>query len=576
MVNLTIDGKQVQVQDGATILEAANAAGINIPTLCYLKEVNEIGACRVCVVEIEGEARLAASCNTACTEGMVVRTRSPRVLAARKTNVQLLLSQHNVNCTSCVRNSNCKLQEICKDLGITEDRFEDRYHKDAWDKQLPLVRDASKCIKCMRCVNVCDKIQGMGVWEVNGTGARTKIEVRDGLKLSDVNCALCGQCITHCPVGALHTRNDRDRFIDAVNDPEVVTVVQIAPAVRAAFGDAIGLPYELATEKRMAAAVKALGVDYVFDTNFTADLTIMEEGSELLEYLGKRKDNLPMFTSCCPGWVRFMKLEYPEYVHQLSTSKSPQQMFGAVTKSYFAEKIGVAPEKICCISIMPCSAKKFECDVPEVNDAADKDVDMVLTTRELGGLLHSVNVAELDEIEFDSPLGTGTGAAVIFGATGGVMEAALRSAYYLVTGENPDADAFKVVRAAAADKIGDKTWREAEVEIAGAKVRAAIASGLGNTRALMDAIISGEVQYDFVEIMACPGGCAGGGGQPIKDGCELATERGARLYELDKNNKLRFSHENPDVLALYEEYLEKPLSEKAEKLLHTEQADWTL
>ena len=573
-INLTIDGKAVSVPEGTTVLEAAKTAGVKIPTLCYLKEINEIGACRACVVEIEGEDRLAASCNTVALDGMVVKTRSKRALAARKANVQLLLSQHNVNCTSCVRGGNCALQEVCKELGITDDRFSDKPAVMKWDMSMPLVRDASKCIKCLRCVSVCDKVQGMGVWELNGTGARTKITVRDGINFKDVNCAMCGQCITHCPVGALYARDDTQKFLDAVNDPEIVTVVQVAPAVRAGFADAVGLPYKKCGEKKMAAAFKALGADYVFDTNFTADLTIMEEGSELLEHIKEGK--LPMFTSCCPGWVRFMKLEYPDMVTQLSTSKSPQQMFGAVAKSYFAEKIGVDPSKICCISFMPCSAKKYECDVEAVNDASDKDVDMVLTTRELGRLCRGIDVAALEDIEFDSPLGTGTGAAVIFGATGGVMEAALRSAYYLVTGKNPDVDAFKVVRAAGADKVGEPTWREATVNIDGAEVRAAVASGLGNTRALLEAMRSGEVAYDFVEIMACPGGCAGGGGQPIKEGCELATERGKRLYDLDVENKLRFSHENPDVLALYSEYLEKPLSEKAEKLLHTEQTEWKL
>ena len=576
MINLTIDGIAVSVPEGTTILEASRKTGANIPTLCYLKDINEIGACRVCVVEIEGEPRLAASCNTVVKEGMVVTTRSKRVLDARKSNLQLIFSQHNVSCTSCTRDGNCSLQEVSKSLGINEELFSDRCENASWDKNFPLVRDASKCIKCMRCVNVCDKTQGMGVWQLNGTGARTKIEVRDGFDIKNSNCALCGQCITHCPVGALIARDDTQKFIDAVNDPEKITVVQIAPAVRAAFCDAVGLPAEFATEKRMAAAVKALGVDYVFDTNFTADLTIMEEGSELLEYLKTRKDKMPMFTSCCPGWVRFMKLEYPDFVGQLSSSKSPQQMFGAVTKSYFAEKLGVEPDKIFCISFMPCSAKKYECDVPEVNNASDKDVDLVLTTRELGRLCRQIDVESLPEIDFDSPLGTGTGAAVIFGATGGVMEAALRSAYYLVTGSNPAVDAFAIVRANGPDPACKATWREATVNIAGAEVRAAVASGLANTRALVDAIRSGEVQYDFVEIMACPGGCAGGGGQPIKDGCELATERGARLYALDEANTLRFSHENPDVLALYKEYLGEPLSEKAEELLHTDQIEWEI
>lgn len=577
MVKLTIDGIAVSVKEGSTVLDAAKKAGIKIPTLCFLKDINEVGACRMCLVEIEGYDRLAASCNTKAAEGMVVTTDSARVREARKNNLQLILSQHNTSCTTCVRDGNCQLQEVCKDLNLTASDYAVDYEEPVWDKNAPLIRDASKCIKCLRCIDVCDKVQGMHVWQLNGTGSHAKIEVRGGLDISEANCAYCGQCITHCPVGALSARDDTQKVLDAINDPEKITVVQIAPAVRAAFGASVGLDPSVATEKRMAAAVKALGIDYVFDTNFTADLTIMEEGSELIEYLGKRKDEMPMFTSCCPGWVRFMNMEFPELAGHLSSAKSPQQMFGAVAKSYFAKKIGVDPEKIFCISIMPCSSKKFECDVPEVNDASDKDVDVVITTRELGRMLRGIDVAKLPEREFDSPLGTGTGAAVIFGATGGVMEAALRSAYFLVNGKNAPVEAFSEVRAASADKVGQKTWREADFKVnKDLTVKVAVASGLANTRAMMEAIRDGEVKYDFVEVMACPGGCAGGGGQPISEGKELAHERGGRLYKLDKNNKLRFSHENPDVLTLYKEFLDKPLSHKAHELLHTDQTKWTL
>ena len=585
MVKLSIDGKDVEVRKGATILEAAKKAGIRIPTLCWLKDINEIGACRLCLCEIEGVSRLQASCNTVCEDGMVVKTRSPRVLQARKNNLELILSQHNTSCTTCVRDGNCTLQELSKEFNLTENGYRDEPAADRWDKESPLLRDASKCVQCFRCINVCEKVQCMRVWQLNGTGQRAKIEVRDGVRFSDINCALCGQCITHCPVGALSERDDTGKVLRAIADPETVTVFQIAPAVRAAFAEACGIPVTEATEKRMAAACKALGVDYVFDTNFTADLTIMEEGSELLRKIGEKgtvlaeknpNEGIPMFTSCCPGWVRFMKLEYPDMVSSLSGSKSPQQMFGAVAKSYFAEKIGVDPGKICCISVMPCTAKKYECDVPEVNDAAGKDVDFSITTRELGRMLRGIDVASLPEAEFDSPLGTGTGAAVIFGATGGVMEAALRSAYYLVTGENAPADAFSEVRAQGADTVGEKCWREAEFDIAGTKLLVAIASGLANARALVESLRKGEVKYDFVEIMACPGGCAGGGGQPIKDGVELAGERGKRLYKLDRENKLRYSHENPEVQNLYREYLGQPLSEKAEHLLHTDQTKWSL
>lgn len=573
MVKLTIDGKLIEAKKGSTILEAAKSAGIYIPTLCYYKELNEIGACRVCLVEIEGSERLFASCNTLAEDGMIVKTNSARVRKARKVNVELILSQHNVSCTSCVRSGNCTLQSVANDLNITDVPFETKIAKNAWDKTAPLIRDASKCIKCYRCVNVCDKIQGLGVWDINGTGTRTKVTISRAEAIRDMNCTFCGQCITHCPVGALRERDDTDKAFDAIDNPDLITVLQMAPAVRTAWAADLGLSPEEATEKRMVSAFRALGVDYVFDTNFSADLTIMEEGSEFIERMTHKDEyKFPMFTSCCPGWLRFIKFEYPEFVNNLSTAKSPQQMFGAVAKTYFAEKLGVSPEKIFCISVMPCTAKKFECDVPEVNDAdAGKDVDVVLTTREIGRMIKAshINVKDLPEEEFDSPLGSGTGAAVIFGATGGVMEAALRSAYFLITGENPDAEAFTAVR-------GPEPWREVSVEINGIPVRAAVTSGLYNTRKLMEAIKSGEKEYDFVEIMACPGGCAGGGGQPISDGCELAGERGQILYNLDAANNLRFSHENPDVLKLYEEYLGKPLSHKSHKLLHTHQEDWSL
>lgn len=574
MVKLTIDGKVIEAKEGMTILEAAKTAGINIPTLCYFKELNEIGACRVCVVEVKGSSKLSAACNTKVADGMEILTNSERVRNARKVNVELILSEHSCHCPTCVRNGNCALQKLAADLNINELPYETKLAKNDWCKKFPLVRDDAKCIKCMRCVNVCDKIQGLGVWEVNGTGSHTKVTIRDGLTMTGASCSLCGQCITHCPVGALSARDDTEKAFKAIADSEKITVVQIAPAVRAAWGDGLGLSTEIATEKRMAAAAKALGADYVFDTNFTADLTIMEEGSEFIERMTHKGEyKMPMFTSCCPGWVRFVKLEYPELCDNLSTAKSPQQMFGSVTKSYFAQKLGVDKEKIFCISIMPCSAKKYECDVPELNDASSKDVDMVLTTREFVRMLKAshIDVASLPEREFDSPLGSGTGAAVIFGATGGVMEAALRSAHFLLTGKNPDADAFKAVRGTENTGI-----RALEVEINGIKVRAAIASGLANARKLCEEVKAGNAPYDFIEIMACPGGCAGGGGQPICDGKELAVERGAELYKLDKNNPLRFSHENPDVLDIYKEYFEKPLSHKSHELLHTKQSDWTI
>ena len=574
MVKLTIDGRSCSVPEGTTILEAAASIGIHIPTLCYLKGINEISACRICVVEADGFERLIPSCTEKVAEGMVIHTNSHRAKTARETNLKLILSQHDGDCTTCVRSKNCQLQDLASDLNITDNPYPRDVKKNEWPENSYLIRKESKCIKCMRCIEVCDKIQTLKVWDVKGSGSRTTVGVRLNRAFTEADCALCGQCITHCPTGALSARDDTARVSAALEDPEITTVVQVAPAVRTAWAEYLGLSREEATVGKMAAALRALGFDYVFDTNFTADLTIMEEGSEFIERFTHRdRYRWPMFTSCCPGWVRFVKSQYPEYTTNLSTAKSPQAMFGAIAKSFFAEKIGVDPHKMRVISVMPCTAKKSEADIPNLKDACgDPDVDVVITTRELGRLLKSyhVNVPELKEEPFDSPLGSGTGAAVIFGATGGVMDAALRSAYYLVTGSNPPADAFTAVR-------GMKGWKEACFEVPGAgTVRVAVVSGLGNTRALMEAVKKGEAEYDFVEVMACPGGCAGGGGQPIHEGQELADTRGQVLWNLDKDSVIRFSHENPDVLALYSEYLEKPLGHRSHHLLHTDLTEWTV
>ena len=579
MINIKINGKAIQAEEGKTILEVARMNGIMIPTLCYLKEINEVAACRMCVVEVKGAERLVAACNTKVAEGMDIVTDSKRVLDARRDNLKLILSGHDCHCPTCVRNGNCSLQLLAQNMNVLDQPYEVKLPKNKWNPELPLIRTDSKCISCLRCVDVCDKIQGMKVWDLLGVGKHAKVGVREGKTIDAVNCTYCGQCITHCPVGALRERDDTQKLLDAIHDPAKTVVLQVAPAVRAAWGDGLGLSPKMATEKRMAAAFRRIGVDYVFDTNFTADLTILEEGNEFLELLSAQRTqnqapstkHLPLFTSCCPGWVRFMKLEYPDMVCQLSSAKSPQQMFGAVTKTYFAEKIGKDPKDIFCVSIMPCTVKKYECDVKEVNAASDKDVDLVLTTREVDRLIRTlqINVGMLGEEEFDSPLGTGSGAGVIFGATGGVMEAALRTAYFVLEGKNPDADAFKAVR-------GPDGRKEVTVTIGGIPVRACVASGLANARKVVEDIRSGKSQYDFVEIMACPGGCAGGGGQPIFDGCELAEERGDVLYKLDAANKLRFSHENPSVQAIYKDYLEKPLSHKAHELLHTDQTKWSL
>ena len=573
MVNLTIDHIPVTVPEGTTILDAARSAGIHIPSLCYLRGVNEIGACRVCVVELGGMDRLVPACNNVVEEGMEVLTSSPKVRETRRINVELLLSQHDCHCATCVRSGNCSLQTIANDLNILDLPFEKKVPETRWDRSFPLFRDASKCIKCMRCIQICDKVQTLNIWDVAATGSRTTVDVSLNRKITQADCSLCGQCITHCPVGALRERDDTRQVFEALADPNKITVVQVAPAVRTAWGEFMGLSPEQATVKRMVAALRRIGFDYIFDTNFAADLTIMEEGSEVLQRLkNPGAFKAPMFTSCCPGWVRFLKSQYPDMVSQLSTAKSPQQMFGAVAKSYYAQLLGVDPQRIYSVSIMPCLAKKQEAALPTMESAgAGPDVDVVLTTRELSRMIRAEHIipAELKEEEFDEPLGVASGAGIIFGATGGVMEAALRSAYYLVTGKNPSPDAFRDVR-------GMDGWKEATFHIADTPIRVAVVSGLGNARRLIQALRRGEVQYDFVEVMACPGGCSGGGGQPIHDGQELAESRSEKLYGLDAIADLRFSHENPSVQRLYKDFLVRPLSEKAHHLLHTDHTAWEM
>lgn len=571
MVNLTIDGKQISVQENTTIMEAAAQNGIHIPKLCYLKDINEIAACRVCVVELEGKEKLITSCNNPAEDGMVIYTNSPKVRKHRKTTVELILSQHDCRCVTCARSGNCSLQKTANDLNILQIPYKQTLEHQKWNQSFPLIRDSAKCIKCMRCVQICEKVQGLGVWDVEGTGSRTTVNVSRLRSIEEADCALCGQCITHCPVGALRERDDTETVWDAIADPDKIVAVQVAPAVRAAWGEQLGLTRGEATIGKILDSLKKMGVDYAFDTTFSADLTIMEEGTEFIKRFtsGELKD-LPMFTSCCPGWIRFIKTQYPGLVKYLSTAKSPQQMFGSVMKTYFAEQLKVAPERIYTVSVMPCVAKKAEREMELFyEEYAGHDVDAVITTRELVKMIRSahINPKTLKDIPGDRPMQEGTGAGVIFGATGGVMEAALRSAYFLLKGKNPPADAFSKVRSQSFNQ--NNGVQEADFQIDDITVRTAVVSGLGNTRALLDRILRGEVQYDFVEVMACPGGCVGGGGQPIHDGEERAFERGKNLYDLDQQAELRFSHENPDVRTMYERFFGNPNSHKAHMLLHT-------
>ncbi|MCX8110498.1 MAG: NADH-dependent [FeFe] hydrogenase, group A6 [Syntrophorhabdaceae bacterium] len=565
MIRLTINGKEIEVENGATILEAAKKANINIPTLCYLPEVQAIGACRVCLVEIEGIGNLQAACVHPAVNGMKVYTNTERVRLARKFSVEMILSNHPMDCLACPRNLNCELQKIAHELGVNEIRFTGEKSKGIIDDSSPSIRrDNNKCILCRRCVTVCDTIQSVNALSLQGRGFETQVMPAFENGLGEVACTNCGQCSLVCPVGAITEKDDTQAVWDALSDPTKFVIIQDAPAVRAALGEEFGYPPGTLVTGKMLTAARMLGFDRVFDTNFAADLTIIEEGSELIKRI-KEGGKLPLITSCSPGWIKFIEHFYPELLPHLSTCKSPHQMLGALCKTYFAEKAGVNPKDIVVVSIMPCTAKKFECTRPEMTDSGYKDVDYVLTTREFAKMIKEAGIdfKNLEEGTYDNPMGEYTGAATIFGATGGVMEAALRTAYELLTGKTLENIDFVAVR-------GLDGIKEASIPIEGiGDVKVAVAHGLGNARKLMEKIKSGEADYHFIEIMACPGGCVGGGGQPIPVNAEIRILRAQALYNEDKSLKYRKSHENPSIKKIYDEFLKEPLGEKSHKLLHT-------
>ncbi len=570
-VNIKINGIDVAAAKGSTILQAAHDAGIKIPTLCYLKDINEIGACRICVVEVKGARSLVASCVYPVNEGMEVFTNTPRVLESRKKTLQLILSDHNQDCLGCVRSGNCELQTLCKELGVdnTAKYYGAKNEHEIDDSAVHMIRDNSKCILCRRCAAACANVQGIGVIGANNRGFATEIGCAFEKDLSETACVNCGQCIAVCPTGALYEKSAIDDVLAAIADPEKHVVVQAAPAVRAALGEEFGFPMGTQVQGKLAAALRRIGFDKVFDTNFSADLTIVEEANELIERIQKG-GKLPMITSCSPGWIKYCEHYFPDMTDNLSTCKSPQQMFGAVTKTYYAEKMGIDPKNIVCVSVMPCTAKKFELTRDDQAAAGVPDVDISMTTRELARLIKrfGLDFAALPDEGFDSPLGSGTGAAVIFGATGGVMEAALRTAVWKLTGEKNNSPVeFKDVR-------GVQGIKEASYEVAGLNVKVAVASGLKNAHDLLTKVQNGEADYQFIEIMGCPGGCVNGGGQPqvpasIRNFVDIRAERAKALYSLDEANTLRFSHENPDIKVLYKDYLGEPGSHKAHETLHT-------
>ncbi len=565
MVNLKINNIDVSIEENTTILKAARKYHIDIPTLCNYPDLSIKSECRVCVVEIEGQKRLFTSCSTVAREGMIINTNSPKVLNARKTIVELILANHDANCTACPKNLNCELQTLANQLGIDKNRFPTVLKVQPIDDNNPvLIRNINRCIKCGRCIDVCKNVQAMSVLDIMGRGQDIEITPAYGKYLSDEFCTFCGQCASVCPVGAIIEKDETDTVWEALNNPNLHVIVQVAPAVRVSLGEEVGMGPGSIVTKKVVAALKYLGFDAVYDTDFTADLTIIEEGNELIHRI-TTGGTLPMMTSCCPGWINFAEQKYPELLDHISSCKSPQQMFGALAKSYYAEKMNMDPNDIYVVSIMPCTAKKYEAQRKEMRiDKVNPDVDLVLTTRELGKMIRQmgINFENIDEIPFDKPFGITTGAAAIFGATGGVMEAALRTVYEVVNKEELVDINFKAVR-------GLEGIKEAEVELGGQKVRVAVAHTLANAEIICEQIKAGTSPYTFIEIMTCPGGCIGGGGQPYGTTQEVREKRIEAIYQVDENMTIRKSHENPDINALYDDYLGKPLGNKSHHLLHT-------
>lgn len=563
MVNLKINGIPVQAEEGTTIIEAARKANIDIPSLCHLKNINCIGACRVCVVEVKGARGLVASCVYPVSEGLEVWTNTPQIRKSRKTTLELLLSEHRKKCLSCVRSENCELQKLCRDYGVDEDKFPSTEEVKPIDTSSAyLVRDNSKCIHCMRCVAACNN-QNIGVIGPRRRGYKKTIGCAFEQTLDSVACVGCGQCVISCPVGALYEKDNTEEVWSMIENPEKKVVFFTAPAIRAALGEEFGMPIGTNVEKKLPSAIRALGADEVFDMDVTADLTILEEAAELVDRIKNHKP-LPMFTSCCPGWVKFAEHYYPELIPNLSTCKSPQQMFGALLKSYYCEKNGIKPEDLYVVSVIPCTSKKFEIGREEMEDT----VNAAVTTRELARMIRAagINFETLPDSDFDSPFETASGAGVIFGATGGVMEAALRTAAYMLDGKFEGTD-FVEVR-------GIEGIREATYKVAGKEIKVAVTSGLGNASKLCDMVKSGEAPYQFIEIMACPGGCINGGGQPIpgdtvKNSVDVKALRASVLYNLDQSLDIRKSHDSPVIKMIYDEYFGEPNSEKAHHHLHT-------